>query len=299
MARSSKSVIFCAITLALSVSCGEETSTQPQPSPQEAFGDQNFATEAFSIEQGKEKLLCYAKTLDQDLVIDGFDFQPQPLVHHLLFVHAQAKEPEGFSDCNVLFRPTWRPLFTATTAPTRLEMPTGTGLKLKKGDQLVLQLHLLNATSSEGTSKVDIRMRTAPSNEVEPVGVFVFGRSDFELPPKKTTEVVSDCTISKDISVFAAGPHMHYLGRKLSFEVDAAGTMEERFRRDPYTFDDQRLEPWEAKLRAGTKTRTRCFFENTQTETARFGESSLDEMCFFVAFVRGQSGLDVCMGDGN
>jgi hypothetical protein len=78
---------------------------------------------------------------------------------------------------------------------------------------------------------------------------------------------------------------MHLLGSSLRFEVGkAGGDMTEVFKRDPFDFNDQHIDPVAYALSAGDMTRVTCTFNNTTDQEVVYGESTLNEMCFFVGF---------------
>src|SRR5688572_4003003 len=116
-------------------------------------------TEEFTIEPGEEKYLCYATEVGEDLVVDGYSHAAQTIVHHIVFSRALAPEPDGFSECDTLFRETWDPLFITGAGSSEFLFPEGVGHRLKSGTQLVVQLHLLNTSDEPATETVAIEMR--------------------------------------------------------------------------------------------------------------------------------------------
>ena len=84
------------------------------------------------------------------------------------------------------------------------------------------------------------------------------------------------------MSVFAILPHMHQMGRHLTFwHTPAGGDEQVVFDRD-YDFDAQHLEMYDpfVELAPGDTIRVECTWDNATNETVTFGESSNDEMCF-------------------
>ena len=75
--------------------------------------------------------------------------------------------------------------------------------------------------------------------------------------------------------------------------------MTEVFRRSPYDFDDQWIEDMPLELKQGDHVRVRCEYENPSDQTITYGESSLDEMCYFVGYAVGTDReLDGCIDSG-
>jgi hypothetical protein len=67
------------------------------------------------------------------------------------------------------------------------------------------------------------------------------------------------------------------------------------YTRDPYDFDDQRLDQLSLTIPTGYATRTSCTYDNKSDQTISFGESSLNEMCFAVGFAVGVDGASGCL----
>lgn len=198
----------------------------------------------------------------------------------------------------MLFQNNWVPLFIAGTGDATLEMPEGSGHILTKGTQLNLQLHLLNAKAEAVTETVPIRMRKMDELPPNPTEVVVFGSVGISLPPNQPSQVVSNCASDSDMKLFSAFPHMHLLGRSLVVEAGPSDdAMTKIFRRDPYDFDAQTLSDIDVTIHQGDKVRVTCVYDNYLDHTVTFGESTTNEMCFFIGFATGASHpLAGCIG---
>ena len=275
-----------------------QTATGSSDYPPLPEGWFNFITDEFSVEPGTEKYYCFSMTLKDDLVIDRLEYYSNPVVHHFLLARTLAPEPDGFAECPVLFRTTWVPLFGTGTRDDAVEIPSGHAHRLKAGDQLMIQLHLLNTSIDTITTEVSIRMRPAADPEAKPVGIYAFGTNNILLPPGQTSSVQNDCEIpnNKTIDIFAFFPHMHQLGRSMELEIRGENEeWEQVFVDDAFNFDEQSIRPTVLQLRSGDLTRTTCTYDNITDETVSFGDSSFDEMCYLVAYTTSQSGLDGCL----
>ena len=256
---------------------------------------ETFESAAVTIAPAEEKYMCFAKTLDHDVAIDRFDFAKTDGIHHAILARTTAPEPDGLSECKVLFRTSWIPIFLSATGDATLQMPEGSGVVLTKGTQVVVQLHLLNAGSAPVTTRYLSKWRKSPLANPDPVGVYAFGSTSLSIPPKSVSSQSDECTVEDDLDIFAAGPHMHYLGRTLRFETGpSTDALKEVYRVDGFNFDNQIIEPKTLKIAPGTKTRVTCEYDNPHPHEVKFGESSLDEMCFFVAFAKKREGLTAC-----
>lgn len=252
-------------------------------------------TEKFSIDPGQERYLCFATTLDEDMVIGGYSSKAQAFVHHLVFVRPLAPEPDGFSECNTLFRMTWEPLYITGAGAAKLEFPEDAGHKFTKGTQVLVQMHLLNTQEKKVEGTVEIDMHRSTAKNPRSVSAFALGSSDLSLPPNQKTEIQGRCEVKEKVEMIAAFPHMHLLGTSMKVEAGKSDDdLKTVFTRDPYDFDDQHIEPIKLTLEPGDIARVTCGYNNTRDETIEFGESTNTEMCFFIGFALDRDRLGSC-----
>ena len=287
---------LCSLLFAAAVSCTADPATPGFGATPAQDGDWfSLRTEEISVPAGQERYLCYATTLSEDEVVDAYRSDAKSFVHHMVFARALAPEPEGVSECDTLFRATWDPLYIAGAGDSELAFPTGAGHSLARGTQLVLQMHLLNPSNTDVHAAVAIEMHRSASKQPRPVNTYIFGTTDLHLPPNQPSEAQSACEMTEPVQLIAGFPHMHQLGRGLRFEVGArSDAMRTVFRREPYDFDNQYIEPLALDLAAGDLTRVTCAYENTLPTTIGFGESTHDEMCFFIGFALDQREIKSC-----
>jgi hypothetical protein len=258
-----------------------------------------FTTGDFEVPAGEERFLCYASTLDQDAVIDSYSYSSRAAIHHFVLANTLSPEPDKFSECDVLFRPTWSPLFISTTADATLDIPDGAANVLPAGTQLLIQLHLLNNSNGLIKDRAVVRMHRSPLSNPTPAGVYALGTTAIELPPLQTSTLQGTCTTQRDVKLFAMLPHMHYLGRAMRLEMGPdEGSLTTFYTKDPYDFDNQELDLLPLTIPSGYVTRTSCTYENTHDQMISFGESSLNEMCFAVGFAIGQESVGGCIQNG-
>lgn len=299
--RNSSLLVCCAIALASSACAGDDkpaagdTTTDQQGPIASDKESLTLTTDEFSLDAGQEKYLCFATTLDEDAVVDAYSSEAQPFVHHIVFVRTLKPEPDGFAECDTLFRDTWDPLYLSGAGASKLQFPDGAGHKLTKGTQLLAQLHLLNATDDAVKGKVSIDMHRSTASDPRPVSTYVFGTRQIKLPPNQATDITSDCEMTEPVHLIAAFPHLHQLGTALHFQAgNSMDDMTDVYSRDPYSFDDQHTEGVDIQLDQGTMTRVTCSYNNQTPEEVTFGESTHDEMCFFIGFALDRNKITSC-----
>lgn len=254
-------------------------------------GELVFRTSPVELKGSEESYTCFAATVDEDVVVDGFKKSAQKFVHHAQFVEALLPEPDGISVCNQQFKLTWLPIFLAGNGPSELQFDQGVGQVISAGTQLVLQMHLFNTTDQPVTQAVEIRMHKSTSPNPTPVTPWAIGSADINIPSHQSGQAQKICTQTGPVQVLAVFPHMHQLGSKMTIEVGKSmDAMQPLYTRDPFNFDDQHMEKTKIMLDTNDILRVTCDFKvNATDKEVTFGESSEDEMCFFVGFALGDS----------
>ena len=248
----------------------------------------SFYAGPFTIPPGEERFYCFSHTLEEELTIDELRLQSDPVVHHVIYSKTTSPDPDGFFECDILFQNNWVPIFVAGTGDASLQMPKDAGQIFPKGTQLTMQLHLLNATPEEVTKSIPIFMRRMDETPKEKVEVVVFGSIGINLPPKQESEVVGTCASDSDMKIFSVFPHMHLQGRRMVVETGAdEENLTEVFREDPYDFDAQSLSDLDLTIQQGDTVKVTCGYDNQLDQAVTFGESTTNEMCFFIGFATG------------
>ena len=207
--------VLASVVLVVSACAGGEDATQLAEHGLTRQDDGSFLLRSlpFEVPAGEETFICYAHTLTHDVVLGSMAYTAKPVIHHLLLAKATAPEPEGLSACNVLFKTTWMPLFGAGSGDASVTVPPGAGHKLRAGTQILLQLHLLNPNQKDTVDVAEITIEAAVGEDARSVGLVPFGQPTLTLPPRSKSTVTQTCTMVERAEIFAALPHMHYLGK--------------------------------------------------------------------------------------
>lgn len=290
-------LLFCSV-VALA-GCGAEQGT-PDPTPP-AHGVQ-LATGSYQVPAGSEKYYCFATTLAEagTIGIDQVEAFEGASVHHMAVFRTLEPEPEGFAECPVLIKQSWIPIYGNGVAKNNitLDLPAGTAFKIAGNSQLLIQLHLLNASTSDRTEKTFVNLRYVddPESRVG-AGIFAVGTNTIDIPAGTQGYSVSNgCTLERDLDVFAFFPHMHQHGTKIMLEAGATeDDAQPIYQRDPWSFGDQTMDPIQLSLKKGTYVRATCTYDNLGQTPVTYGESSADEMCYMVMFMTPFDHLDGCV----
>ena len=226
---------------------------------------------------------CIRYTPPDDLLISGFRSLSPPGTHHLLLGVGAPDAPDGDSECTFA---TLGPglLYGAGVGTDDFLFPDGVALRVPAGQQLLLNLHLFNASDRtlEGSSGVAIR-RASEEAVAEEAELVLAGtlRIDLEAAsPPVEQSVVGGCRLTGAGTIFDWMPHMHRLGRHMQIEVGGQVVHDGDF-----SFEEQRHYPTRLEVPAGESIRVTCTYLNDTGAPVGFGEGTDDEMCF-AAFIR-------------
>ena len=247
----------------------------PSEVPQElsltATADEvTFATGEVTVEPGDERYVCWAATLpaDSEVVVDEISGEYGAGTHHVFFGWTLTPEPEGFTECPVLFKLTWIPVYLGGVNTSPLTMPEGAGVNLETGKQLLLQLHLQNTTEDTISNRVTMRMKRVPSGEpYTPAGIFGLHNEAISIPPyAENAWTQMSCPAPKAMNVFGVLGHMHKLGQLLQFSKNDTMVFEQ-----PWSFDDQPITPFETTIATGDNLQLACAHSNPSDRTVTYG----------------------------
>ena len=252
----------------------------------EPVGAGNTWSELSSIEwtlnPAEEKNLCRRQTLTEDVFIGGFRGGAELGMHHAVIFLAENPPlaPDGLSTCPP-FETERVMLFAAGVGTGDLVFPSGVATRIPAGSQILFSLHSYNPTTDPLTGTSAIQMIQLDEAEVEHEATIVLSGKVITLsvPPGESTQR-GTCTLTGDVTAFAAFPHMHQLGTHLMTRIlPSTGEPVPVLDMD-FSFEDQRYVEFEPiALHAGDTVEVNCTYQNPGAAVG-FGESSDTEMCF-------------------
>jgi len=286
------------LILALLVACGA-----PGQVGGDDVGDDDVAPDApnvpdgfaeliagsWSLPAGDEGYHCVTLTLDADVWITAFHNTAPLGTHHTALSIGSPVGPDGSGTCEATDnQPTI--IYGAGVGTPDFALPTGYAVRARAGQQLLMNLHIFNASDQpiSGTSGVSIKTTT---DTVAEAGVANTGKtSDLVVPPGASTQV-GTCDVSEASTAFNVFPHMHKLGVHMRAMVDTTTLIDM-----PYSFDSQAYYPLAParQLAPGDRIRVECSYQNDTGATVRFGQSSLEEMCGLGLYVSPPWSDDTC-----
>lgn len=249
----------------------------------------------WELEPGQETYYCVYKTITEDTWLTDFEpIQPEG-THHVSIglvkngpgegvVAAEDEDAEfpcsGLSLGDVV-------LYGAVYNSPGFTLPEGVATKLPKGQQIILSVHVFNASDEPLSGHTGISVvKAKPSEVVHEAEYMLGGTVDITVEPGKG-EAHGTCTMAADGTLLSLTHHMHLTGvRAKSTLVRKNGEREvlldEAF--DFYNQGTNILDPG-VQVEKGDALEVDCEYDNPTTTTLTFGESTdLSEMCFSFFF---------------
>jgi hypothetical protein len=243
-------------------------------------------------------ILDPALTQDRDVI--GYDLTPgvRAQVHHVILyvatkANAQSKDDSeaglgwtcyggpGTSSSKMLGG--WVPGSGAT------RFPEGTGIRLKVGEVLVMQIHYNTSQRLPQADRTVAKLQYSPQPVPALASFVAVANGNFSIPPR-TTDYSATASITvpnNTIQVYGVLPHMHTLGKSIRVENVTSGQCLMNIPR--WDFHWQQLYFFTQPVRPGALSRLRltCTWDNYTDRTITWGESTTDEMCINYFYVTG------------
>jgi hypothetical protein len=249
----------------------------------------------YTIPVGQELYRCRRVTATEDIWIKSLTPTSPAGVHHQVFAIDKSSTPpaDGEGNCSVL-NTNWIDLFASGVGSPSLDMPDGVALKVPAGKQMILQLHLFNATQKEitGSSTLYIE-RSPPVGAAHEAEVVLAGPPPVNgipnlpsIPPGNNQKITATCRMGGDVKFFAVFPHMHQYGTHIKVWTQAPdGSPMSTVYDSDYNFSDQDFAQFAPiSLGVDDKIAVECTYNNDTGSTIRLGDSSTEEMCFAISY---------------
>jgi hypothetical protein len=204
--------------------------------------------------------------------------------HHTVLMLGPPDGPDGDTECDSsLVKPS---IYASGVGTEALVLPDGVAIKVAAGQQLLLNLHLFNASDNPitGTSGIEVKL-AEPTGIAQEAGAVLAGKDEGLIVKPGTTTQTGTCTLPAGTTLFALAPHMHLLGvhLKVTYQAPAPQVIYDQ----DYTFDGQRYVLLPSALTSdGTNQLTvECTYTNPSGSPVRFGEHTTQEMCYALTLV--------------
>ncbi len=239
----------------------------------------------WTLAPGTEAYRCVRWTAPGDLLLAAVRPVAPSGTHHVVLMVGSPDAPDGDRECtSALEQPI---VYGAGLGTDPYVLPDGVAIKVLAGQQLLLNLHLYNASSEplSGRSGVDA-VTVTPDRVTHEAGVVLAGKADGLTVDVGRTTQTGTCTAPGPSTVFGLVPHMHQLGVHMTVTHQSAAGARTLLDED-FAFDRQLVHPIApvVDVTRGDRLVVECTYVNSTGRTVTFGESSEAEMCFAVLYV--------------
>lgn len=251
-------------------------------------------------------------SVDADTYVTGIEFlidHPQISHHALLFI-----DPDGGSErlvedaaskswtCpGVIPESEWEPIHAWAPSGGAVEFQDGLGMKLAKGDQLILQMHYYSGTTEVLEDRAGYALKLDDTVRKE-LFYAPLGPNGFVIPAGNpaytaTYEIETSFAYGLTLDVYGVMPHMHLLGSGYDFHsVNGAGEESCISRSDDYDFSTQPTYWFDTPvtLDPTSTVSVSCTWDNSAENPNQqndppqdvfWGENTQEEMCFALMYV--------------
>jgi hypothetical protein len=179
----------------------------------------------------------------------------------------------------------WNLIFADGVGSPSLTMPDGVVMHVHAGDQLVFQLHLLNASPNMVTSTASVQVVELPAAQVtNEAQMILAGPVQFSIAPGNNQIVSGKCTMKGATHFYAVFPHMHVLGTHISVNAVVGGVSQSVYDA-AYDFTNQTFASFTPiAMNTGDQITVTCTYDNTTGTAVNFGTSTTQEMCFAISY---------------
>lgn len=296
--------LFPALALALLassllVACGGEESTAPVEEPKPKPDEIRFDTSSYTLKSGEERrYMCFTTRLESDAATLIRKITPiyGKATHHLGIYYTLAAEPDGVFECPELVRETWIPLYGGGVESGTVQAPEGAAFHLLPHQQILVQLHLLNAAADPIEDKATIVFETSKDKSLKKAGMFGFDNRAIKIPAhaKGVTQEMSCPSVGVDMDVFAVFGHMHQHGKRIQVTRGTAPGAEMLFE-EAWDFDNQPTVAKSFHVDSKDTINVGCTYDNDGDTDLSYGESTASEMCSFAVYYTPYESLNGCL----
>ena len=239
--------------------------------------------------------------IDEDKTVAAVEFHPgnPRVLHHALFFldslgqgRKRDVDGDGFTGFGGLGLLPTGSLGGWVPGVTPRFLPEGVGLFLKKGADLVMQVHYHpNGKEETDESELGVYFTKKPAEKIA-TGVAVVQRNLVIPAGEKRKRLTAQAQpLPADVDLIAVVPHMHVIGREIRAWAELPdGKTEQLIWIKDWDFNWQGSFQYRKALRLpkGTVVKLEAFFDNSEDnpqnpssppKVVRWGEQTTDEMC--------------------
>jgi hypothetical protein len=195
------------------------------------------------------------------------------VIHHWLFYKNSGPGPDGDISPSIGAHPSGELVHGWAPGGSDLYLDSDVGLEMPGTVSYVLETHHNNLTNGPMDDVAGIEVCVTPKAPKNVASLSWLGTDTIN---GTTASGVCKPTSQQPIQIIGVQPHMHLKGQHMSAEITRAGGVKEMLHDQPFDFQNQHSYNVRTTLMPGDSIKTTCQY----SEPARFGEGTMDEMCY-------------------
>ena len=258
-----------------------------------------------AVMPGQELFMCYYRTLPNTAAIDVGAFQSYMTPgssHHFIAYQVGAgsstqsgstfpSQPDGTLQSCAFGGGTWMYATSLAGEVIEMDMPSGVGLPLPAGAQVMLNMHFINPTSTTAYPQVKMNFMFATNVKYKAEAMVSFNTS-IDVPPATSTgpgtqTVNGTCTASAGSQFFVMTTHTHMHGVDTKINLVRGGVTTNLV--DTTDWEHPDVAVWDAPnfltAQAGDQFTYSCAYLNMSTSAVVVGDTAAtNEMCMAIGY---------------
>lgn len=257
----------------------------------------------WTLPPGSEDYQCILLTIEEDTFIHAIRPVGPLGTHHTVLSLVPSSVEAGADRQFTCDGFTQGPhmLFGSGVGTEELMFPEGVAVPLRRGQRVLLNLHLFNFDNENSLSgRSAIEVQTIPEADVVSEAEVVLAGKDvgLDVAARRTSIQTGRCTFGREQTIFAVMPHMHLTGAAMRVTAERSGMPDLDIFDETFDFDQQSYELIDPQvvMPRSSSLSIECTYDNPG-EARGFGESSNDEMCYAAVYRYPASGAAVTCTD--
>lgn len=284
-----------AVLLVASACTGATDEGDPMDGGDDGF--ETFAEYTWEIPPG-EKVFCNSTTLTEDITLDALEALAPPGTHHVIASWGDPDGPFGLPDgteeCGFYDHHFDAWLFESSDKPNRYEFPEGFGHVIPAGQQLRINMHIINATDQTMSGTTGLRIRRIDPDLVDTYATGIFmGKVSLSVPEGESSHT-GQCEAPADMTMIGVNPHMHSHATHMTVVAHSSEMGDMTVLDTEFDFDTgmyfRDIDPF-VSIKQGDMVDVTCSYNNTSGMILPWGNDGYTaEMCWAFVFMYGAVG---------
>jgi hypothetical protein len=181
-------------------------------------------------------------------------------------------------------------------------LPSDVAVRFDPGTVLLMDLHVLNATSQAIATEVRINLWSVPDSQVKTeAGIYFFYNPFIRVPAGGSASARMSCPVTGAVELVNGQTHMHRRGLGgTATLVDGSGSPVQALY-ESHSWEAVNVQSWAPglALQQGQSIDYQCNYQSTQTTDVMQGPTTKDEMCvLFGLYYPRDPKFETCSNDG-